>query len=409
MAHIVQRTGKSGTTWQVRWEHPEDGRGYGHNAGRDRRDADDCKAWIEWRDGSVRPDHHGLRDRVYVDGVTAEPVRTSEAISFRDLAHKWCYEKRPRANPQTKDTYWSRIMQMGELESVPDLLDKPVGAITNDDLSAVLSELQEDHAANTIIGYFTCLKGVFKLAEKRGLIATSPYDKEDHQVLADDPADEVDKYLTADEVQVIVRLAKPDSRDMIEFLYETGFRVGEMLALQVGDCLFTTDPPTIHLQRHLLKRGNRPAPGTKSKKRGYKAVMSPRAEEILRNRCAGKPLGSWVFPPPQSRQAWAYTSWLVHRFLPAVEAATAEELIRSRAGGINIHLLRHSCAVRLLESGATVYDVMEQFGHNNIKTTEKYYAKYSRGQKIRLRAIMGGENSTTDAVVLPFRPASGQR
>lgn len=405
VAHVVVRGGKTGKTHQVRWTDPRDGKSYGHNVGPDRRDAEDCKRWVEWRGERLDSGHRGLRDRVYVDGVTAEPATQEQIVAFRDLAKKWCYEKRPRASAGSKDTYWSRIMQLDELESVPDFLDKPVGSITNDDLSAILLELQEDHSPNTIIGYFTCIKGVFRLAEKRGLITASPYDKDDHMVVAADPADEVEKHFSEEEVQVIASLAKPDSRDMIEFLFETGFRVGEMLGLQVGDCLFTTEPPMIHLQRHLLKNGTLPD-GTKSKKKGYKAVMSPRAEEILRTRCANKPLGAWVFPPPQSVKAWGYTAWLVHRWMPVIASATENGLIRTRSGRVNIHLLRHSCAVRLLEQGASIYDVSEQLGHNNVKTTERYYAKWSKGQKQRLRGFMSGQSTTADATVLPFRRES---
>ena len=39
---------------------------------------------------------------------------------------------------------------------------------------------------------------------------------------------------------------------------------------------------------------------------------------------------------------------------------------------VNIHILRHTCASRLLERGVDLYTVSKWLGHSSVKVTERY-------------------------------------
>src|ERR1051325_9907657 len=224
MAHIVPRPGKTGTTYQVRWDRPQYG-GQSHNVGREKLDAVACKRWVEYRDHRVSSGDDGLRDRVYIYGELAEAESSpTEVVTFGELARSWCFDKRPRASAQSKEMYWSRIQQLDKIVSVPHFLAKPIHTVTSDDLSKIIKELQGGHSNSTIGGYFVCVKGALRLAEKQGLLTKNPYDEDEQKLNPVDPSEEVDKFLSRAEVEGIASCAKADSQDIVEFLYETGFR-----------------------------------------------------------------------------------------------------------------------------------------------------------------------------------------
>jgi integrase/recombinase XerD len=52
------------------------------------------------------------------------------------------------------------------------------------------------------------------------------------------------------------------------------------------------------------------------------------------------------------------------------------------------HQLRDTFAVALLEKGVPLEDVSRALGHESIKTTEKYYAKWVKSRQDRLDALV---------------------
>ncbi|MGC2401442.1 MAG: site-specific integrase [Acidobacteriaceae bacterium] len=65
------------------------------------------------------------------------------------------------------------------------------------------------------------------------------------------------------------------------------------------------------------------------------------------------------------------------------------------------HQLRDTFAVRLLEKGVPMEEVSKALGHESIKTTEKYYAKWDRGRQNRLDSLI---QSTWEGSVSAHRP-----
>lgn len=406
MAYVVTRKGKSGKTYQVKWKHPETGEQHSmsfnaHGLLDDPKTlAESCAQWIKRRGDRVDPDDRGLREGVYRYGVDAEPGPEVQIILFRDLAHDWCFKNRRRANIRTKAQYWTRFEKIADLQEGAGIMAKPVTGVTADDLSDLVSTLEESRAANTVRSYMVCVQGVLRLAVSRGLIPVSPYDGEYHTVEEAEPDGEVQQYLKAEEVTAIAARMPTDAADMVEFMYWTGLRISEVLCLEKRDCEFDAPGgPQIFVRRHQV-RGGGTVEGTKSKKKGYRAQMRPGAERILRARCANKADEDLIFPPPRRKKPWVYRDWLMDRFRPAVLAAVAAGEVTNRK--IGPHLLRHGCAVRMLEEGRELFEIMLQFGHGDLKTTEKYYLHIND----TIRANMHGRTKAADDVLPPARHLS---
>lgn len=64
-------------------------------------------------------------------------------------------------------------------------------------------------------------------------------------------------------------------------------------------------------------------------------------------------------------------------------------------GNMLSHRLRDTFAVDLLEKGVPMEEVSRLLGHKSIRTTEKHYAKWSRGRQDRLNSLVTGTWATS--------------
>jgi integrase/recombinase XerD len=137
---------------------------------------------------------------------------------------------------------------------------------------------------------------------------------------------------------------------MIKTLFYSGARVDEFVHLRVEDVHFESEPPQVHLTH---------AKGQVSR---YVPILPSLAQE-LRTHLQGRRQG-YLF---ESNRHTRYSI----RMVQAVIAASA------RAAGIRKrvypHLLRHSIATILLDSGQVPIDQVQKFlGHLQLSTTQIY-------------------------------------
>ena len=158
-------------------------------------------------------------------------------------------------------------------------------------------------------------------------------------------------------------LARPDSSTtsgamhyaLLLFLYNTGARVGEALAVKRGDLQLSRP-----YQVHLLGKG---------RKERF-CPLWPETVRALRQICPHhEGPQALIFRnshgAPLTRDGVAY---IVAKY--AAEAAQQYPALRRCR--VTPHVLRHSCAVALLQAGVDVTVIRDYLGHASISTTSRY-------------------------------------
>jgi integrase/recombinase XerC len=141
---------------------------------------------------------------------------------------------------------------------------------------------------------------------------------------------------------------------MLELLYATGIRVGELCGLDIDD---------VDRERNVVRVFG------KGRKERMVPFGVPAAQAIERWLAAGRPLlraegaGAALFLGARGHRIdQRAVRRLVHQRIAAVEGAP----------DIGPHGLRHTAATHLLEGGADLRSVQELLGHSSLATTQLY-------------------------------------
>lgn len=169
-------------------------------------------------------------------------------------------------------------------------------------------------------------------------------------------------YLEPEEMAVI--LEQPDRRStlglrdraLLLFLYNTGARVSEALAVRLQN-LSLTRPRQVRLYGKGKKERLCPLwnETTAAIRQFLEHAQNPQGEPIFRNRL-GEPI---------TRDGVAYA-------LRKYTAIAARRLPALRRRRVTPHVLRHSCAVALLQAGNDLTVIRDYLGHSSVATTNRY-------------------------------------
>jgi integrase/recombinase XerD len=137
---------------------------------------------------------------------------------------------------------------------------------------------------------------------------------------------------------------------MVKTLFLTGARVSEFVHIRVEDLHLDDDPPRIHLA-HAKGHANRSVP------------ILPALAQELRTHLQGRRQGDLFESNRHTRYAVRTVQTMVQR------CARAAGITRR----VHPHLLRHSIATILLDSGLVPIDQVRKFlGHLHLSTTQIY-------------------------------------
>ena len=172
-------------------------------------------------------------------------------------------------------------------------------------------------------------------------------------------------YLEPEQVRAI--LARPDQRTwagrrdraLLLFLYNTGARVSEALALTPGDIQGAALRP-----RHVRVRG-------KGNKERYCPLWPETAIALSRVIADGSATATCVF---RNARGGALTRDGAAYVLSKYVRLAAMEMPNLRRQRVTPHVLRHSCAVALLQSGVDITVIRDYLGHASVATTGRYLA-----------------------------------
>ena len=200
-------------------------------------------------------------------------------------------------------------------------------------------------------------------------------------------------YLEPEDVRLI--LDKPDRRTasglrdyaILLFLYNTGARVSEALAVRMGD--LNLDPPA-QVRLHGKGGKDRICPiwsETVSALQRLPAVRQAQPGDSIFLNLRGKLL---------TRDGVAY---ILNKHVSKV----AREIPSLRRQHITPHVLRHSCAVALLQAGVDVTVIRDYLGHASITTTSRYITTNLKMKREVLEAFWQ-RAGISPAHVTPWEP-----
>ena len=243
----------------------------------------------------------------------------------------------------------------GDHEGVSDPIGK--GVIDPPELSDirgfVASEINKGHKKSTAGRRLATVRSFLKFLVREGVLKSNPA----RLVSAPKLPKTLPKFLTVDEAFALME--KPEGagfitardRAMLELLYSSGLRVGELAGLNTDD---------LDLREGLVK-----VRGKGKKERivpvGKKALAALRA--YMLERLILKKKEQALFLNKQGGR-------LTDRHLRRVVVKYSRLL--DLAGKVGPHTLRHTFATHLLQSGADLRVIQELLGHASLSTTQKY-------------------------------------
>lgn len=278
-----------------------------------------------------------------------------EILNFKEYASIWRATK-GSISGKTLGTYDSQL----RLHLNPYFGEKPITAVTASEVRKWVGKLSEDKVgATTIRQSYRLMRQIMESAFLEERITRNPCNgiKLPKIVTTDK------RGLTREELNALAEECGSYG-PIILFLGTTGLRVGEALALKVGDLDLIGSAVAVNRSWTKDETGRR-VMGASTKTGASRIVpISPNVLAALRPFFESKSSEDWLFTGP-SGKVMDY-DWLRQRiFMPAANALGMS--------GITIHSLRHTCASLLIKLKAPITTVSYILGHASVKMTLDTY------------------------------------
>lgn len=262
--------------------------------------------------------------------------------------------------------------------------ERIVATITTQDLNRFFDFLlyQKNLANQTTSAYKSRLNKLFQYAVKNGYIETNPIEaciieyktrteskKNPNKFLEDDEYNRLIEYTR----KINLRYAM-----LFEWMYMTGMRAGEALALTWDKIDLDSNPPIAHvsstLEYHQLKIKDVYASTSPKTTASIRSVSLPnRCIEIL----------AQIEEIEGSNRGFIFTT-SKHTPISITAINTFLRTHRERMGidkNISTHIFRHTHISKLAEMGLPLYSIQARVGHENSQVTESIYLHITKKMK----------------------------
>ena len=293
-----------------------------------------------------------------------------------DVAGKWLASK-VDLKPGTAGRYARELrlyilpkwggMTLRELR--PDMLQEWVGQLMDGGYPAALPDGRDSKplSARSIRNIMkVVLKGIFDYAVSNGWIGENPVDRVTVPKIASDD-DMV--FLSVREVELLAdeaeKIGKPVDGLLDRWQAYTGCRIGESLALKVGDV--DADRRRARIGRTWTDDGHGGSMLGTPKNGKARNIAIPRfLMPQIKAQMNGMGDDDWLFRATRGGNVWTNT-WRTRIWNKAVKAAGMED------AGVTIHSLRHTYASFAIAQGADVKTLQMQLGHSSPSITLNTY------------------------------------
>jgi len=162
----------------------------------------------------------------------------------------------------------------------------------------------------------------------------------------------------------------------VRLLLNTGLRIGEMVALRVGDLKPSEKGWYLNVSRTYCRFSHQVRNATK----GSRARLIP----------LGRGLGDFLFKCAEGRglqDPLLFKDWAEYRHQTKFNKHYRKALAATQVRVIRVHDMRHSFAVHFLENGGHLYDLQKLLGHQSSQLTERY-SHFSHAMSERARGLV---------------------
>jgi integrase/recombinase XerC len=270
------------------------------------------------------------------------------------------YER--NVSPHTLRNYTSDLDQFKEyLFKIEKRSDIPVKEIDRLTIREWMAGLHNDHKKTSIARKLASLRTFFQFLVREGVLETNP------AKLVATPRIErkLPNHLSMEDAVRFIETPDTNTdlgrrdRAIIEFLYATGIRVGELVNIDLKDIDF----------REKLVRVT-----GKRKKQRIVPFGEPALQALMHYLEETRPVFLNNCPPAERDNTAVFLNYQGTRITTRSVGRMIDKYIKQCADIHNIspHSLRHSFATHLLDSGADLRDIQELLGHARLSTTQIY-------------------------------------
>ena len=266
-----------------------------------------------------------------------------------------------RSSPRTVDTY-VRDLQSFREHVIAEGLSPDAQALDIVALRGFLAELFRTNQPSTMKKKVSAMRSFFRFLLKRGMIDRNPA----AGLRSPKVPTGLPRFLTVDQAfRVMEAPPKEDGRQerlrardraLLETLYGTGVRVGELASIDLEDCD--------------LSEGSVRVLG-----KGGKERVTPLGQSAIEAIRAYLPERRGILAKAKVPDSGAL--WLSQRGT-RLGVRQIQNLVRRHGtlgagrGDLHPHAIRHSCATHLLDAGADLRSIQELLGHSSLSTTQRY-------------------------------------
>ena len=282
-----------------------------------------------------------------------------------------------------RTTFLSVERQYEEFEEFIDS-KRIITTITTQDLNRFFDFLlyQKNLANQTTSTYKSRLNKLFQYAVKNGYIETNPIEAciIEYKVRTESKKNP-NKFLEDDEYNRLIEYTRKINLRyamIFEWMYMTGMRAGEALALTWDKIDLKSKPPVAHvsstLEYHQLKIKDVYASTSPKTTASIRSVSLPnRCIEIL----------AQIEEIEGNKQGFIFTT-SKHTPLTITAVNAFLRTHRERMGidkNISTHIFRHTHISKLAEMGLPLYSIQARVGHENSQVTESIYLHITKKMK----------------------------
>lgn len=243
------------------------------------------------------------------------------------------------------------------------MINKNYRDVTKDDIKYFLAVRSGEVAHNTLANIKSNLSSFFTFLHDEGYIPVNPI-----KTISIHRIDVENIHLTVDE-EVAVRDVRKSLRDeaIVDFLFSTGVRVGELAAMDISNVDFSASTVT------------------------FRGEKNDRFRTVILDARAKRHLAAYLNSRTDNNPALFVSERLYNGQPRRLKKDAIENITKAigRAAGLHkvltVHVFRRTLATRLTDKGCPLEVIQEILGHRSPTTTKRYIAQNQA--RIRRQAI----------------------